>query len=124
MRKPSGWQRLASSHEIYRVGHPPMLVAYGRLAIEHALTIGRGSAGGDAPPLVAGIVRTSSPRQWCVGVAQADGSLVWIGMHRLLTEAEAQVRLLGDAFRQHNAADPASFATLVAELNESGPTAA
>jgi hypothetical protein len=124
MRKPSGWQRLASPHEIYRVGHPPVLVAYGRLAIEHALTMARGATEGDVPPLVAGIVRTSSPRQWCVTLAQADGSLTWIGMHRLLTEAEGQVRQLAEAFRQHNAADPASLATLVAELKESGSTLA
>ena len=117
MRKPSGWQRLASPHEIYRVGHPPMLVAYGRLAVEHALTIACGATEGDVLPLVVGIVRATSPRQWCVGVAQADGSLTWIGMHRLLMEAEAQVRQLGEAFRQHNAADPASFAMLAAELS-------
>ena len=124
MRKPSGWQRLASLHEIYRVvGHPPVLVAYGRLAIEHALTIERGTTEGDVPPLVVGIVRTASPRQWCVGMAQADGSLSWVGMHRLLTEAEAQVRQLAEAFRQLNTADPASFATLVAELREAGSTA-
>ncbi len=124
MRKPSGWQRLASLHEIYRVGHPPMLVAYGRLAVEHALTIACGATEGDVLPLVVGIVRATSPRQWCVALAQADGSLTWIGMHRLLTEAEAQVRQLDEAFRQHNAADPASFATLVAELRESGATTA
>ena len=124
MRKPSGWQRLASLHEVYRVaGHPPVLVAYGRLAIEHALTIAPGATEGDVSPLVAGIVRTASPRQWCVGLAQADGSLSWVGMHRLLTEAEAQVRQLAEAFRQLNTADPASFATLVAELREAGSTA-
>ena len=124
MRKPSGWQRLASLHEVYRVaGHPPVLVAYGRLAIEHALTIAPGATEGDVSPLVAGIVRTASPRQWCVGLAQADGSLSWVGMHRLLTEAEAQVCQLAEAFRQLTTADPASFATLVAELRESGSTA-
>jgi hypothetical protein len=124
MRKPSGWQRLVSPHEIYRAGHPPVLVAYGRLAIEHALVVARGAAVGEMLPLVVGIVRTTSPRQWCVGLAHADGDLTWIGMHRLLAEAEAQVGQIGEAFRQHNAADPASFATLLTELMASGAATA
>jgi hypothetical protein len=122
MRKPAGWHRLTSPHEIYRVGQPPLLVAYGRLAVEHALAVARRAAVAAELPMVVGIVRTTAPRQWCLGLAQTDGTLTWIGRHPLLTAAEAQVHEVAAIMRQYPRADPAAVASLVAALTASGDT--
>ena len=122
LRKPTGWRRQTRPHAIYRIGHPPIVVASARLAIEHALVVAHGRGVAAELPVVVGIVRTASPRQWCLGLTHAEGGLTWIGRHHLLAEAEAQVRQISDANRGRPAADPTSCATLVTEIQASGDT--
>ena len=115
MRKPAGWHRLATPHEIYRVGQVPLVVAYGQLAIAHALAVARSDAGAAGRQLVVGIVRTTAPRQWCLGLAHPDGTLTWLGQHQLLREAEAHVGAVA-ALCQHLHRDPDTVASVVTAL--------
>ncbi len=113
-RKPPGWRRLNTPHQIYRVGGTCLFVAYGTLAIEHACTLAAHCADAAGPGLVVGIVRTKVG--WQVGLAPSHGSMTSIGTSAWRTEAEAQVVRVCDLVLQQHGSEVAVLQAVVAEL--------
>ena len=119
-RKPPGWRRVSTPHQIYRIGETCVFVAYGTLAIEHAQMLATRCRTAAGPRLVVGLMRTKGG--WQVGLAGAQGSMTWLGTWEWRAEAEAQVVDVCDLVTQHHGSDAAVLRAVVAELTAPSAT--
>ncbi len=97
---------------------PAIIIAYGLVRIEHAVTRAREAAQKGDCWIVVGITRYGhTPRAgWLVGLSRRGDPVTWVSAHRLKRRAAEQAARICRAALAHDLTDDPPFAAVIQQL--------